>query len=75
MVVPESISCLSSRTERHKDGRIKKLVLSVSAIGNAHFFRVCDQGQSFLLVHVDVAEAILALYPKGIQLTPMELER
>ncbi|SCW29957.1 hypothetical protein SAMN04487970_10028 [Paenibacillus tianmuensis] len=74
-LAPETVSCLSSETEWHKNGAINKLVLDSSKIGSYKVFQIAGTIEPYLVVDVDTAESALSLNPQGIQLTRLEFIR
>ncbi|MBC2582568.1 serine protease [Clostridium sp. DJ247] len=74
LMVPDSIDCLSDKSEFNKDGTLKRLVIDKKKVGNFKIFKVNGIIEDLMLVRLDAAESILRRDFTGIKLKKVEKE-
>ncbi|MBC2580555.1 imm11 family protein [Clostridium sp. DJ247] len=74
LMVPDSIDCLSDKSEFNKDGTLKRLVIDKKKVGNFKIFKVNGIMEDLMLVRLDAAESILRRDFTGIKLKKVEKE-
>lgn len=56
---PPEIECLSSKTEFHKNGDVKKIVLDLNKVGYNKVFRIQEIRENYLVASLEVVETLL----------------
>lgn len=72
LMIPQSIDCLSPKTEFKKDGTLKRLVIDENKIGFTKIFKVEGILENFIILSLDLAESILRGDFIGIKLERVE---
>ncbi len=70
---PPSLTCLSPRSEYHRDGTLKKIILDEYAVENHKIFRI-QNANHHIIVDLDVAECILKFNLAGLKLQKVDTE-
>ncbi|WP_043922563.1 hypothetical protein [Paenibacillus terrae] len=73
MANPPSLMCVSSLSEYHRDGTLRKIILDEYAVENHKIFRVQD-ADHHIIVDLDVAECILKFNLTGLKLQKVDTE-
>ncbi len=72
VIIPNMVECLSSRSEFHKTGTIKHLIIDSKKVGGIHIFRIAESIEDQILVSLKVAESLLRHEFMGIGLKQVE---
>lgn len=74
LIIPESVDCLSPKSEFNKDGSIKKLIIDEKKIGYSKIFKVQGVIENLIIIRLDLAESLLRRDFTGIRLKKVEKE-
>ena len=72
LIAPETLNCISSKSEFNKNGTIKKLVINKKKAFPYKIFKVDNIIEDFIVVTLDVAESILRRDFAGINFKKVE---
>lgn len=75
LLVPDSIECLSDKSEFNKNGTIKNLVLDERKVRFRKVFKVKGILENLIIIRLDVAESLLRREFTGIKLKKAETSR
>lgn len=74
-MVPESIVCLSDKSEFNKNGTVKNIVIDIGKmIDQPRVFKVAGIMEDYILVDLCVAEAILRRGFTGVELQKVDMD-
>ncbi|WCN36416.1 serine protease [Aneurinibacillus uraniidurans] len=73
-VMPPHVECLSAKSEFHRDGTVKRLVLEEEPIKGYPMFTIAGIRERSIVVNLTVAESLLRRECLGIRLKRVELE-
>jgi hypothetical protein len=73
LLVPDSIECLSDKSEFNKNDTIKRIVLDEKKVKYRKVFKVKGILENLIIVRLDVAESILRRGFTGITLKKVEM--
>ncbi|WP_155591527.1 serine protease [Lysinibacillus cavernae] len=68
LVIPPKVPCLSSQTEFHLDGTLKKLVIDETIAAPYSFFQIEGIKENYIVINIELAESILRRAFQGIRL-------
>ncbi|KGR87811.1 hypothetical protein [Lysinibacillus boronitolerans] len=74
LVIPPRVRCLSTQTEFHLDGTLKKLVIDEQLAAPYSFFQIEGIKEQFIVVNIELAESILRRDFRGIRLQKIQTE-
>ncbi|ERI09430.1 hypothetical protein [Aneurinibacillus aneurinilyticus] len=74
LFIPPCVECLSDRSEFHKNGTSKRLVIDERKVGSQPVFTIAGIRESYILVNLAVAESVLRRGMLGIRFTRVETE-
>ncbi|MED0679991.1 serine protease [Aneurinibacillus thermoaerophilus] len=74
MMIPPCIDCLSERSEFHKDGTIKRLVIDETRAAFTPLFQIEGIMEKYIVINLAVAESLLRRDFTGIRLAKVEKE-
>ncbi|MFJ7405394.1 MULTISPECIES: serine protease [unclassified Lysinibacillus] len=74
LVIPPKVPCLSSQTEFHLDGTLKKLVIDEAKATPYTFFQIEGMKENYIVVNIELAESILRRDLRGIRLQKIQTE-
>ena len=73
LLVPDSIECLSDKSEFNKNGTVKNLVLDENKVRFRKVFKVKGILENLIIIRLDVAESLLRREFTGIKLKKAEI--
>lgn len=74
IIVPETLDCLSTKSEFNKDDTIKRLVIDDKKAFPYKIFKVNGLRENFIIITLDVVESILRRDFQGIKFEKLERE-
>ena len=74
LVIPPKVACLSSQTEFHLDGTVKKLVIDEALARPYTFFKINGIKEDFIFVNIELAESMLRRSFRGLRLVNVQTE-
>lgn len=72
LMIPPAIACLSSQTEYHPDGTVKKLVIEESLAASHSVFKIEGLRETHIVINVALAESLLRRDFRGIRLRKIQ---
>ncbi|MGC5327306.1 serine protease [Brevibacillus sp. SYSU BS000544] len=73
-MTPPKVNCLSERTEFHKDGSLKRLLIEEEKAARHRILQIDGIREPIVLVNLELAESLLRREFTGIRLTKVEKE-
>lgn len=75
LLVPDSMDCLSSKSEFNKNGTVKRIVIDENKIRFRKVFKIKGILENLIILRLDVAESLLRRDFTGIRLKKVEMDR